>query len=437
MGLAAAGTAGLHAAYAPDLGPLSDTKVWNVSATLRGFYDDNYDTANSGLNPKGSYGFEVSPQLVLAVPLQQTELGLRNTYSMTYYQERESLSQNPIDQSDQLDLWVDHAFTERWQAKVMDTFVVAQEPELLNPSGSAVTLPIRVTGDNIVNTASINLNTDWTRQFSTSLTYQNSVFDYQNSGATTTDVQPGGSGASLAGLLNRVDQSISLDLQWRFSAETMAFFGGSFELVNYYGNEPISPALPSGYYYSDARDNRSYFGYVGIQHNILPNLNVTAKVGAQYTDDYNDSQSSPSVAPYAILSVIYTYSPGSYAEVGVNQQRNATDVIALNSITSTNSPGYGKITQDQESTYVYGSINHQITPKLLGTLIGSWQYSTFEGGVNNNLADNYYSLGLNLSYTFTPHISADAGYNFDDIQSDIYQRGYTRNRVYIGVTASY
>ncbi|MGD0086890.1 MAG: outer membrane beta-barrel protein [Verrucomicrobiota bacterium] len=445
MGLAAAGTAGLHAAYAPDLGPLSDTKVWNVSATLRGFYDDNYDTANSGLNPKGSYGFEVSPQLVLAVPLQQTELGLRNTYSMTYYQERESLSQNPIDQSDQLDLWVDHAFTERWQAKVMDTFVVAQEPQLLNPNG-ITTLPIRVTGDNIVNTATINLNTDWTRQFSTSLTYQNSVFDYQNSGATITEIDDnynGGpvTGASLAGLLNRVDQSVSVDFQWRFSPETMGFFGGSFELVNYIGNEPIaySPLLSgNGIYYSDDRDNRSYFGYVGIQHNLLPNLNVTAKVGAQYTEDYNDPLSSPSVSPYAVLSVIYTYSPGSYAEVGLNQQRNATDVIGLlNSTVSTNSPGFGKITQDQESTYVYGSINHQITPKLLGTLIGSWQYSTFEGGAYNNTADNYYSLGLNLSYTFTPHISADAGYNFDDIQSDIYQRGYTRNRVYIGVTASY
>jgi hypothetical protein len=169
---------------------------------------------------------------------------------MTYYQERESLSQNPIDQSDQLDLWVDHAFTERWHAKVMDTFVVAQEPELLNPSGSAVTLPIRVTGDNIVNTANINLNTDWTRQFSTSLTYQNSVFDYQNSGENQQEVFDyyyglpyNGStaqGSSLAGLLNRVDQSISLDLQWRFSEETMAFFGGSFELVNYIGNEPIA-----------------------------------------------------------------------------------------------------------------------------------------------------------------------------------------------------
>ncbi len=184
MGLAAVGTAGLHAAYAPDLGALSDTKLWSVSATLRGFYDDNYDTANSGLNPRGSYGFEVSPQLMLAVPLQQTELGLRDTYSMQYYQEREELNQNPIDQSDQLDLWVDHAFTERWQAKVMDTFVVGQEPQLLTPNGSAESLPARVEGDNIVNTGTITLNTDWTRQFSTSLNYLNSFYDYRNSGAT-------------------------------------------------------------------------------------------------------------------------------------------------------------------------------------------------------------------------------------------------------------
>jgi hypothetical protein len=433
MGLAAAGTASLHAAYAPDLGPLSTAKMWNVSATLRGFYDDNYDTANSGLNPRGSYGFEVSPQLMLAVPLQQTELGLRNTYSMTYYQERDSLGQSPIDQSDQLDLWVDHAFTERWQAKVMDTFVVGQEPQLLNPNGSGASLPFRVEGDNVVNTGTITLNTDWTRLFSTALNYQNSFYDYRNSGATIADVLPGGSGASLAGLLNRIDQTISLDFQWHFSAETMAFFGGSFEQDNYTGDEPVA-FNPSGIgpliYYSSARDNRAYTGYVGFQHNILPNLNVSARAGATYTEDYNDPLSSGSVTPYAVLSVIYTYLPGSYVQIGLNQSQNATDVVAPD-------PTTGKITQDQESTYVYGSINHQITPKLLGTLIGSWQYSSFQEGLYANNADSYYSLGLNFSYTFTPHFSADAGYNFDDIQSDIFQRGYTRNRVYIGVTAAY
>ena len=112
------------------------------------------------------------------------------------------------------------------------------------------------------------------------------------------------------------------------------------------------------------------------------------------------------------------------------RSQNATDVVAPD-------PTTGKVTQDQESTDVYGSINHQITPKLLGTLIGSWQYSTFQEGAYANSADSYYSLGLNFSYTFTPHFSADAGYNFDDIQSDIFQRGYTRNRVYMGVTAAY
>ena len=454
MGLAVAGTAGLHAAYAPDLGPLASTKMWNVSATLRGFYDDNYDTANSGLSPRGSYGFEVSPQLMLAVPLQQTELGLRNTYSMTYYQERDSLGQSPIDQSDQLDLWVDHAFTERWQAKVLDSFVVAQEPQLLNPNGSGASLPFRVTGDNIVNNATINLNTDWTRLFSTSLTYHNSFYDYQNSGATIADVVPTGGvilpppiglvfgtgkNASLAGLLNRIEQTISLDFQWRFSAETMAFFGGSFEQVNYTGDEPVTfnqagyflgPQFGPAIYYSSDRDNRAYTGYVGLEHNFLPNLNVTAKVGATYNDYYNDPLSSGSVTPYAVVSVIYTYLPGSYVQLGLNQSQNATDVIAPD-------PTTGKVTQSQESTYIYGSINHQITPKLMGTLIGSWQYSSFQEGAYANASDSYYDLGLNFSYAFTPHFSAEAGYNFDDVQSDIYQRGYTRNRVYIGVTANY
>ncbi len=449
MGLAAVGTAGLHAAYAPDLGALSDTKLWSVSATLRGFYDDNYDTANSGLNPRGSYGFEVSPQIMLAVPLQQTELGLRDTYSMQYYQERESLGQNPIDQSDQLDLWVDHAFTERWQAKVMDTFVVGQEPQLLTPNGSPESLPVRVEGDNIVNTGTITLNTDWTRQFSTSLNYLNSFYDYRNSGENPEEIFDNyfgilynGSpapGASLAGTLNRVEQTISLDLQWHLTPETMAFFGGSFELVNYTGNEPIAfneagyllgPQYGPAIYYSSDRDSRAYTGYVGFQHNFLPNLNVSAKAGASYTEDYNDPLSSGSVTPYAVLSVIYTYLPGSYVEIGLNQSQNATDVVAPD-------PTTGKVTQNQESTYVYGSINHQITPKLLGTLIGSWQYSTFQEGAYANDSESYYSLGLNFSYTFTPHFSADAGYNFDDIQSNIGLRGYTRNRVYIGLTASY
>jgi hypothetical protein len=432
VGLAAAGAAGVQIAHAI---PSND---WSVSASLRGFYDDNYST---GATKKGSYGLEFSPEVSVSVPLQQTEIGLRYTYGLYYYQQRDEIGVNPVDQSHQLDVWLDHAFNERWHGRISDTFVVGQEPQLLNPGGGAGALPYRVNGNNIANTATVTLDTDWTRQFSTELSYQNNFYDYDNSGFTTNApvflMSPGSVNASLSGLLDRVDQSISLDLQWHIAPETMALIGYQFEEVNYLSDEVVAiytpfPFVPgtSRIYHSSDRDNRSQYAYVGIQHNLFANLTVAAKVGVQYTEDYNDSLSSPTVAPYVIFSATYTYLPGDYLQLGFDQARNATDVVSPN-------PTDGRITQDQESSYLYASINHHLTPKLLATIIGSWQYSTFNEGAFNDQSDKTYSLGLNLNYAFTKHFSAEAGYNYDNLQSDIAGRGYSRNRVYLGVAAAY
>ena len=413
VGLIAAGTAGLQAAYAPGLDSMAASKVWSVSGTLRGFYDDNYATVSSGPN-RGSLGFEVSPQLGLNMALQQTELGVRYTYGMYYYQERQDLGQNPIDQSHQLDLWVDHAFTERWQTKVQDSFVVGQEPELIDPNGSVLT---RTEGNNIRNTGTIDLNTTWTRLFSTKLSYQNTIYDYQNANGTAAD-------PSLAGMLNRIEQSVSLDLQWAVARETVAFIGGAFSWADYTGDETIATG-----YVSQDRNSRSYFGYVGVQHNMLANLSFTGKVGIQYTDPYNDPLSSSSVNPYADLSLIYTYLPGSYAQIGFTQTENATDQV--------NPASNGQVALFTDSSTVYASLNHKLTSKLMGTVIGRWQHSVYNGGQYNNQADDYYSLGMNLSYSFNPHFSVEAGYNLDDLQSQIPGYNYTRNRVYLGVSAAY
>src|SRR5215469_15369351 len=97
--LAAIGALTLHAdEYAPDFTALNATKPWTVSGTLRGFYDDNFATAPNG-HKDGSAGFEFSPQASLIMPLQQTELGLRYTYGLAYYEKRASQGSNPIDQS--------------------------------------------------------------------------------------------------------------------------------------------------------------------------------------------------------------------------------------------------------------------------------------------------------------------------------------------------
>jgi hypothetical protein len=233
--------------------------------------------------------------------------------------------------------------------------------------------------------------------------------------------------------LNRIEQLISLDLQWTVAPETMAFVGGAFGWVGYTGDEPIAFNTSTGnYIFSNSRNNRSYFGYVGAQHNFLANLSFTGKVGVQYTDSYNDPSSSSSVSPYADLSLIYTYLPGSYAQLGFTQTENATEQVGYKANASN-----GNIALYTESSTVYASVNQKLTPKMMGTVIGRWQHSIYYGGQFNNQADDYYSFGANLSYAFNQHFSAEAGYNLDYLQSQIPGNLYSRNRVYLGVSAVY
>jgi len=97
-GLAAIGAAGVHAdEYAPDVSAMDASRIWSVSGTLRGFYDSNYTTSQQ---PQYSWGFEVSPTISIIVPLQQTELGLRYTYGLYWYQARERQGANPIESLD-------------------------------------------------------------------------------------------------------------------------------------------------------------------------------------------------------------------------------------------------------------------------------------------------------------------------------------------------
>ena len=421
-GLAMAGTTSLQAAYAPDSNSMDTTKMWSVAGTLRGFYDSNYNTQPNGPNKRGSAGFEVSPSLDLNVPLQQTEIGLRYIYGLYYYQNREDLGQKPIDQTQQVDLWVDHAFSERWQGRVQDTLAVGQEPQLIQ--GGALT---RVEGNNLHNDGALTLNTQWTRLLGTTLVYENNYFDYQNSGGNEFD-------PSLAGLLNRLQNDVSLDVNWRLQPTLVSFVGYKYEQINYIGNEQIAPnfADPPSPQMSDNRNNRSQYLYVGGQYTPLDNLNLLAKVGVQYTDYYNPASgysSSDQWSPYAVLSGTYTYLPGSYVQMGFYESRVATDVIAP---TATD-----QITQDQLASTIYAVLNHQFTPKIIGSLNGQIQYATFNGGSVDGQSQTWYSVGLNLAYIFNPHVSADVGYNFDDVTSISVQPGYNRNRVYVGVTGTY
>src|SRR6185369_11581262 len=89
------GATGLQAAYAPGLSPMETSKPWSVAATLRGFYDDNYNNGPSHVTPgsgiptaKSSPGLEFSPSARLNLPMEQTYIGVGLVYSLKDYFDR-------------------------------------------------------------------------------------------------------------------------------------------------------------------------------------------------------------------------------------------------------------------------------------------------------------------------------------------------------------
>jgi long-subunit fatty acid transport protein len=131
-----------------------------------------------------------------------------------------------------------------------------------------------------------------------------------------------------------------------------------------------------------------------------------------------------------MASLRYTYLPESYLQAGLSYDYSSSSVFSVNNA--------GDLTLNAQSTSVFASLNHRILPKLYGSIVAQFQNSTYYGGTVDGEAQQYYLIGLNLQYRFTPNFSADVGYNYDNVQSGVsLQQGYDRNRVYVGVTGSY
>src|ERR1039457_6400243 len=89
VSLVAVGASSLQAALLPGMTTESG-KPWTVSATLRGFYDDNINTFpdNFQVAHRGSAGFEVNPSLKFSFPMEQTSISFSYDYSLKYYENR-------------------------------------------------------------------------------------------------------------------------------------------------------------------------------------------------------------------------------------------------------------------------------------------------------------------------------------------------------------
>ena len=429
VGLVAVGAASVHAQYAPGLTPLETAKPWAISADLRGFYDDNYLTLSHDAgtpSPRSSWGFEVSPSASFNHSTEDTLVSGSYVYDARYYTDSQT-----TDQSHQVNLRMDHEFSKRYKLALNESFVVAQEPTIIDPT--VVSSPLRTSGNNIRNTGQADFTAELTKEFDLHLGYANTFYAYKQLGG---DEAPPYSYPSRSADLDRMEQLATIDLRWKIVPETTGVFGYQYGHVNYTSPEYIITTAPygTGNYSSgpgdksNIRNDDEHFAFVGADEQFNPDLNGSIRVGAEYLDYYNAGTSK--LSPYADASLTYQYMPKSSAQLGVKEVHNSTDVTGIIAADPV---------LDEQSTAVYLNINHQITDRFTGSLLGQAQWSTFNGGGPgyNGQGEDFYIVGLNFAYHFNPWLLTEAGYDYSKLNSDIYDRSYTRNQVYLGFRATY
>jgi hypothetical protein len=430
VGLVALGASSLQAL---DVGMASDTgRFWSVSAALRGFYDDNINTVpdNAQLPPgssRGSAGFEVSPAVFLSLPLEQTSIGLSYVYDFKYYDSRPAGQTENYDMTHVFNVAVNHAFSERYQVSLKDSFAIGQEPDLLRAGNTYNTFQ-RIPGDNLRNYAVANFSAQITPVIGADLGYGNTLFNYADDEPFVSST--GTISASNAGLLNEMDQTIHLDGRAQIQPQTIGVLGYQFRILDYTADQAISGNVfvPSSIMMSDIRNVHGHYIYTGLDHNFRPDLTGSFRVGGMYNEYYNNSAQN-NWAPYALVSLRYTYNPGSYLEGGFTY-----DFTSGNSF-SVASPN--DVTMGAYAASLYGTVRHQITRKLSGSIMVQYQNDLYYGGSYDGQSVDYFLVYLGLEYQFTRYFSAQLGYDYDNVWGDMSWQNYDRNRVYIGVTASY
>jgi hypothetical protein len=460
-GLMAMWAASIQAQYVPALNALEASKTWTLSADARGFYDDNYLTepksfpspAGTGsAHPKASWGTDLAPSAAFKHSGESTLIAASYNFDARWYEEH-----SPMDLTHQFDGRFEHEFGEHYKLSASESFVIAQEPTVIDPD--IVTAPFRIPGGNIRNTGQVGFTGSLGRSFDLHLGYGNTVYAYQQIERSVIGYGLNGTGGtgyegpylpepSQSDRSDRMEQLAAVDLRWKAGTKTTLLLGYQYGHTDYTSPQYIifpappynGPTTPVGYT-SNIRNSDAHYVFAGVEENFTADLKASLRAGGEYLDYYNFGTSR--LSPYINAKITYHYLPGDVAELGVKHVHNSTDVVGASAPTPGFFLGPPATTQvpvlDEETTAVYLSEKHNFSSKFAVTLTGQAQDSAFVGGATgfNGIGEDFFVVQLNLAYQFTPWVLAETGYNYSRLTSNLALGEYTRNFGYLGFRATW
>ncbi len=179
-------------------------------------------------------------------------------------------------------------------------------------------------------------------------------------------------------------------------------------------------------YFDANSDSTANYVLVGLDATLSPRLRLGFRVGAEFRDYRFGSQDS-FLGPYAEATASYSYKRNSAISFSLRYGIEQTDVA-------------GSINR---SSFRLGmSVNHQFTARIGGYAAIYYtrsDYETLRGtvGATPNFGENVVDLTVGVRYAITRHWSAEVGYTYTTVDSDLAGRGYDRNRIFVGGRLSF
>jgi len=374
----------------PDL--LPQRNPFNFSISVREEYDDNTNTSET--DPEDAFKTWLTPSIVFTAPMDNTLISLGLTYSAVFFLDTENERVNQ-----RLDFLtsINHTFSDRVNLDFRNRFRYSQEPEALDD----LTV-FEVDGSYIINSTSVQLGVEWTPLLGTTTLYTFDYYDYTNNGLATVN--------------DRISNYIRQDFRFLVWPTVTLVAGGGFRDTTY-----INGALD--------RDFQNVYGDFGADWQALPNLVIGARAGIIVTSTQNRSDV---LNPSGSMYVNWDIGARSSLAFRFSQDVTPTDLA------------FEDAQYSSTATLVF---SYEFTPRLTGEVQGAARIGQFDeflspsantgNGFNRNFDEDIGSISLGLTYRFNDIMSANGGYTYSTRISPLPGREYDRNRVYLGLTASF
>jgi opacity protein-like surface antigen len=279
-----------------------------------------------------------------------------------------------------------HEISER--LKISNNMFGTYEVEPNTAMGASTTL---WNGQYFYGYENFNISYAWSRRVTTTTSYTIDSIIYQDDFVSQSE--------------DRLSQLIAQQVSYAITPRTSIVGEYRYRTVNYFDRSDV--------------DYRSHYVLAGIDHAWSQRLSTSVRGGVEiYSSDRADS-----TAPYAELALDYA-------------------VDRTTSIRWFSALGFdGTEIQTFDTRYSFRTglnATHQVDRRL--TLNGglSYVYSDFDGGDQSpTVTENSILASAGLSYLLWSNVSMNAQYSYSILESDDPTRDFDRNRVSLGMSASF